>query len=65
MSGATRRGLVLGGGGVLGAAWMVGALQALEDEIGVDVREFEAFIGTSAGSILAALLGSGVSVAGR
>lgn len=63
MSGAIRRGLVLGGGGVLGAAWMVGALQALQDESGVDVREFEAFVGTSAGSILAALLGAGVSVA--
>ena len=32
-----RRGLVLGGGGVLGAAWMVGALTALEDHLGVDV----------------------------
>ncbi len=63
MSGATRRGLVLGGGGVLGAAWMVGALAALQDETGVDVRDFDAFVGTSAGSILAALLGAGVSVA--
>ena len=62
MSEGTRRGLVLGGGGVLGAAWMVGALQALQDEIGVDVRDFDAFVGTSAGSILAALLGAGVSV---
>ena len=34
-----RRGLVLGGGGVLGAAWMVGALRALEDELGVDLRD--------------------------
>jgi NTE family protein len=63
MSVATRRGLVLGGGGVLGAAWMVGALQALQEEVGVDLREFDAFVGTSAGSILAALLGAGVSVA--
>ena len=63
MSGAIRRGLVLGGGGVLGAAWMVGALQALQDETGVDVRDFDALVGTSAGSILAALLGAGVSVA--
>ncbi|NMM35149.1 MAG: patatin-like phospholipase family protein [Phycicoccus sp.] len=62
MTGAPRRGLVLGGGGVLGAAWMVGALQALQDETGTDVREFEAFVGTSAGSVLAALLGAGVSV---
>jgi len=29
MSGDVRRGLVLGGGGVLGAAWMIGALQAI------------------------------------
>ena len=57
-----RRGLVLGGGGVLGAAWMVGALKALEDELGVDVREFDEFVGTSAGSVLAGLLGAGVSV---
>ena len=62
MTGAPRRGLVLGGGGVLGAAWMVGALQALQDETGVDVRDFEAFVGTSAGSVLVALLGAGVSV---
>ncbi|MDQ1482657.1 MAG: hypothetical protein QOF35_733, partial [Actinomycetota bacterium] len=62
MSGAIRRGLVLGGGGVLGAAWMVGALQALQNEVGVDLRDFEAFVGTSAGSVLAALLGAGVAV---
>src|SRR6476659_4791772 len=62
MTRRTRRGLVLGGGGVLGAAWMVGALTALEDEVGVDVRRFDAFVGTSAGSVLAALLGSGVAV---
>ena len=53
---------MLGGGGVLGAAWMVGALQALQDETGVDVRDFDACVGTSAGSILVALLGAGVSV---
>jgi NTE family protein len=62
MSPATRRGLVLGGGGVLGAAWMVGALAALQDEIGMDARDFDALVGTSAGSVLAALLGAGVSV---
>ena len=54
---------MLGGGGVLGAAWMVGALTALEAELGVDVREFDEFVGTSAGSVLAGLLGAGVSVA--
>lgn len=59
---ARRRGLVLGGGGVLGAAWMVGALKALELELGVDVRSFDSFVGTSAGSVLASLLGAGVPV---
>jgi NTE family protein len=62
MTKATRRGLVLGSGGSLGAAWMVGALQALQDEVGVDLRDFDAYVGTSAGSVLAALLGAGVSV---
>ena len=58
-----RRGLVLGGGGVLGAAWMVGALSVLEEEIGADLREFDELVGTSAGSVLAGRLGAGVSVA--
>ena len=62
MTRPTRRGLVLGGGGVLGAAWMVGALQALQEETGIDVRDFDACVGTSAGSVLVALLGAGVSV---
>lgn len=57
-----RRGLVLGGGGVLGAAWMIGALTALEQELGMDARDFEEIVGTSAGSVLAALIGAGVPV---
>ena len=58
----TRRGLVLGGGGVLGAAWMVGALASLQEVFGLDARAFDAYVGTSAGSVLAALLGAGVEV---
>jgi NTE family protein len=57
-----RRGLVLGGGGVLGAAWMIGALAALSESLDWDPREAEVIVGTSAGSVLAALLGSGVGV---
>jgi NTE family protein len=57
-----RRGLVLGAGGVLGFAWMVGALEALEAEEGLDAREVEICVGTSAGSVLAALIGCGVGV---
>lgn len=58
----TTRGLVLGGGGVLGGAWMVGALAALQDVHGFDVRDSDVIVGTSAGSIIGALLGAGVSV---
>lgn len=57
-----RWGLVLGGGGVLGGAWMVGALTALQDVVGLDPRDAELIVGTSAGSVTAALLGAGVSV---
>jgi NTE family protein len=57
-----RWGLVLGGGGVLGAAWMVGALTALEQAHGIDPRDADVVIGTSAGSVMAAMLGAGVSV---
>jgi NTE family protein len=60
---ALRRGLVLGGGGVLGAAWMVGALTALEAHLGADLRDCDAIVGTSAGSVVGTLLASGVSVA--
>lgn len=60
---ATRRGLVLGAGGVLGAAWTIGALQAIADVEGFDPHDVEVLVGTSAGSVLAALLGSGLTVA--
>ncbi len=53
--------LVLGGGGVLGEAWMTGVLAGLEDAAGFDLRECEHFVGTSAGSIVAAQLVAGRS----
>jgi NTE family protein len=59
---APRRGLVLGGGGVLGAAWMIGALSAIGDSLDWDPRDAEVVVGTSAGSVLAAMLGSGLTV---
>lgn len=58
----TRRGLVLGAGGVLGAAWSIGALYAIEEVEGWDPRDADVIVGTSAGAVLAALLASGVSV---
>ena len=57
-----RRGLVLGAGGVLGAAWTIGALSAVQDELGWDPREAEVLIGTSAGSVLLSALACGVGV---
>ena len=54
-------GLVLGGGGVVGAAWIVGALQALEDECGLRVRDAKRVLGTSAGALVGALGAAGVS----
>lgn len=60
--GKPRRGLVLGGGGPLGAAWMIGALTALEEHAGIDVRDFDYIVGTSAGAVIGALLGGRVDV---
>ncbi|HEY2771962.1 MAG TPA: patatin-like phospholipase family protein [Solirubrobacteraceae bacterium] len=51
--------LVLGGGGVLGEAWMMGVLAGIEDGTGFDLRGCEHFVGTSAGSIVAAHLVAG------
>jgi NTE family protein len=45
----------------LGAAWTIGALATLHDELGFDPRTAELIVGTSAGAILAALLGAGAS----
>ncbi len=53
--------LVLGGGGVLGERWMMGVLAGIEDATGFDLRRCEYFVGTSAGSIVAARLAAGMS----
>ncbi|HVV07729.1 patatin-like phospholipase family protein [Amycolatopsis sp.] len=55
----TGRGLVLGGGGVAGIAWQTGLLAGLAAE-GVRLAEADLFIGTSAGSTVAAQLTSGL-----
>lgn len=55
--------VVLGGGGSAGVAWEIGVLMGLADA-GVDARVADAFIGTSAGSIVTAqlLAGPGLDV---
>jgi NTE family protein len=57
-----RRGLVMGAGGALGAAWTVGALGALSEVEGYNPQQCDVVVGTSAGSVVAALLGCGVPV---
>jgi len=51
--------LVLASGGTLGEAWMSGLLAGIEDAVGHDFRETESFVGTSAGSLVAAALVAG------
>lgn len=58
-----RTGLVLGAGGVLGGAWLSGGLEALAHETGWDPARADHIVGTSAGSVLAALLAAGLSPA--
>lgn len=55
-----RYGLVLGAGGILGGCWTIGAMQALEDITGRDVRSAELVVGTSVGSLLSTLVVEGV-----
>ena len=62
MSGASppRVGLVLGAGGVLGGAWLTGALHAIATETEWDPGSAEYIVGTSAGSMIGALVACGV-----
>ncbi|MEV6428849.1 patatin-like phospholipase family protein [Nocardia sp. NPDC051463] len=61
-SGSQRRGLAIGCGGTLGAAWIVAALAATRDVLGWDPREADVLIGTSAGAETVTMLGSGIGV---
>jgi NTE family protein len=55
------RALILGGGGVAGIAWMTGLLFGLSEN-GVDLRNAELILGTSAGSAVGAQLGCPISL---
>lgn len=54
----TSRALVLGGGGVTGVAWEIGVLAGLA-EAGVTLADADLVVGTSAGSVVGALLAGG------
>ena len=53
--------LVLGGGGILGEAWMSALLAGIDELDSFDARGCGCYIGTSAGSIVAASLVSGLA----
>ena len=55
------RALVLGGGGIAGIAWETGMLLGLH-EAGIDLTVADVFVGTSAGSIVAAQVTGGTSL---
>lgn len=57
----TTRAVVLGGGGVSGIAWETGVIVGLADA-GVDVRNADLMVGTSAGSCVAAQMASGLAL---
>ena len=56
-----RIGLVLGAGGVVGASWLIGALEALESETGWSPSDAEIIAGTSAGSVIGSLAAGGLT----
>jgi NTE family protein len=57
--------LVLGAGGTLGEAWMSAVLAGLDDSEEFDARGCACYVGTSAGSIVAASLAAGVAPEAR
>ena len=66
MTDETRRGalsLVLGGGGITGAMYEFGALQALDHFFAGSFRvnDFDVFVGTSGGAVVAALMANSVA----
>jgi NTE family protein len=61
----TRRALVLAGGGIAGIAWETGVLRGIADESPAAARlllDSDVLVGTSAGSAVAAQIGSGATL---
>jgi predicted acylesterase/phospholipase RssA len=58
----SRAALVLGGGGFTGGVYEIGALRALDLlSVNKTVNQFDVYVGTSAGSLIAAALANGVT----
>src|SRR5450631_799725 len=60
MAATTPTALVLSGGGLVGGAWMIGALNAITAETGWDPGAADYVVGTSTGAMIAGLLTSAV-----
>jgi NTE family protein len=61
-SDAGKAALVLGGGGITGAAYHLGVLNAI-DAVSADLRatEYDLYVGTSAGAVIGACLANGIT----
>src|SRR4051812_3998214 len=58
----SRTALVLGGGGFTGGVYQIGALRALDLlSVNRSVNQFDVYVGTSAGALIAALAANGVT----
>src|SRR5881409_2582141 len=58
----SRTALVLGGGGFTGGVYEIGALRALDLlSVNKTVNQFDVYVGTSAGSFVAALTANGIT----
>src|SRR6188472_1315261 len=58
----SRTALVLGGGGFTGGVYEIGALRALDLlSVNRSVNQFDVYVGTSAGALIAALTANGVT----
>src|SRR4051812_19673376 len=59
---SSRTALVLGGGGFTGGVYQIGALRALDLlSSNRSVNQFDVYVGTSAGSLIASLVANGVT----
>src|SRR3954467_11538447 len=59
---ASRTALVLGGGGFTGGVYQIGALRALDLlSVNRSVNQFDVYVGTSAGALIASLAANGVT----
>lgn len=57
-----RTAIVIGCGGTIGGAWAIAALHALAEQTGLEPRDADVLLGTSAGAELVTMLGGGAGI---